>query len=260
MVYRPRPEANDLVKKYHFLRTDQQITDYSDTSNSLGKFLERDRAKQIYKIVQARHSGPIKKILDYGGGKGSMMLPFFETGAQCSVVDYYPNQLPGIQKISDDWNDFPKDLRFDVILCNHVLEHVAEPLEMLKRLRSLLLKDGVLYAEVPLEIWGGIPLEKEPVTHVNYYTLESFETMFRLAQLDILTSKAHTKSVVAAPMEVGWVLAKKNKGETFSLTSPLGQKTWNYLLPSRRYSFRRLLRVYVFAHLKNRWRSCFSGK
>ncbi|MFI5205920.1 MAG: class I SAM-dependent methyltransferase, partial [Candidatus Paceibacterales bacterium] len=143
---------------------------------------------------------------------------------------------------------------FDVILCNHVLEHVAEPLDSLKRLRTLMNDGGIIYAEVPFEVWGGIPIEKEPVTHINFFTPQSFKAMFEGAQFSVLEIRSTVRAVVGVPMAVIWVVATKKSGGDTSL-QPQGQKTWSYLVPSRCYSFKRFLKVYVLPQVIYRW--CF---
>jgi hypothetical protein len=51
-----------------------------------------------------------------------------------------------------------------------VLEHVADPLKIVQTLSGHLAEDGMLYIEVPMEIWRRAPLQEEPVTHVNFFT------------------------------------------------------------------------------------------
>lgn len=62
-------------------------------------------------------------------------------------------------------------MRLDYLQPRH--EHVAEPLRTLKDLRRRLAPDGVLYVEVPIEIWTKPPLQDEPVTHVNFFSSAS---------------------------------------------------------------------------------------
>ena len=110
--------------------------------------------------------------LDFGGGDGKLLAPFVDAGHDCYLVDYNTEPLPGVKKLADTLDGV--DDTFDAIICSHVLEHVADPLGTLRDLRARLRPGGRIYAEVPSEVWRGIPIERDPVTHVNFFTVASF--------------------------------------------------------------------------------------
>jgi len=101
------------------------------------------------------------------------MSGFLVRGWHCWVVDYTPRTVPGIARLGETLDDVDPSQRFDLIVCSHVLEHVADPVGTIKKLRCFLAERGVLYVEVPMEIWRRPPIHEEPVTHVNFFTLES---------------------------------------------------------------------------------------
>ncbi|MGY8966777.1 MAG: class I SAM-dependent methyltransferase, partial [Flavobacteriales bacterium] len=48
--------------------------------------------------------------------------------------------------------DLPfEDNQYDLILCNHVLEHIPDDIKAMRELYRVLKKDGTLIAQVPLE-------------------------------------------------------------------------------------------------------------
>ncbi len=70
--------------------------------------------------------------------------------------------------------------KFDIIICNHTLEHVDDPDSFMERVKKLLTKDGLLYLEVPnlLKPTGGFSLNKflynEHLQNFTAYALYSF--------------------------------------------------------------------------------------
>jgi len=63
---------------------------------------------------------------------------------------------------------------------------VARPKEVLRELGGLLAPHGVVYVEVPLEIWGGPPRMAEPVTHVNFFVPGSLVRLLRNSGFAVL--------------------------------------------------------------------------
>lgn len=61
--------------------------------------------------------------------------------------DLFPSR-PGIRRVDVEALDFP-DHHFDLIVCNHVLEHVANPEQALAEFRRCLTPRGVLIAQTP---------------------------------------------------------------------------------------------------------------
>lgn len=64
-------------------------------------------------------------------------------------VDFNPN-YPGIIKTVDITNNTYEDESFDIIICNHVLEHIPDENKALSECARVLKKDGVMYLSTPL--------------------------------------------------------------------------------------------------------------
>ncbi len=62
---------------------------------------------------------------------------------------------------------------FDLIVCSHVFEHIADPVQDAANLLSLLRPEGRIYIEVPCELWSSPPTPREPATHINYFSANS---------------------------------------------------------------------------------------
>jgi SAM-dependent methyltransferase len=111
------------------------------------------------------------------------MRYFLEEGCECSLVDHCEEAIPGVAKIATSEGDIPEGASFDVIVCSHVIEHVAAPVGVIAALRRHLAPDGIIFVEVPLEIWSRPPIHEEPVTHVNFFSPQSLSRLFYEAGL-----------------------------------------------------------------------------
>lgn len=60
-------------------------------------------------------------------------------------IDHAPN----LEKVCSLFQDFKTDEKFDTIIFNHVLEHIAEPIQLLKQIRTWLAPGGKFIVGVP---------------------------------------------------------------------------------------------------------------
>ena len=152
-------KSSDLDAKYAFLNQ-FEAAGVRGGANAV----DRARGREIFDAVRRMSGRAIGggAVLDYGGGDGRLMEPFRSVGCHCELVDYSPRPVPGVVKKGDTLRDLADDQRYDWIVASHVIEHVADPLGELRALRGHLLPDGILFVEVPFEIWGRPPLPEEP--------------------------------------------------------------------------------------------------
>jgi 2-polyprenyl-3-methyl-5-hydroxy-6-metoxy-1,4-benzoquinol methylase len=98
---------------------------------------------------------PVKSatsVLEIGAGGGWNLLPFMARGASVLGIDYSPSlvalgkkhNIPMRQGTFDSVSS-----KFDVIVLNHVLEHLLDPLGALKKINSLCKTSGIVYISVP---------------------------------------------------------------------------------------------------------------
>lgn len=171
IVYFPRPEKQEIDSKYRFL--EEMGQDYGENI-SHDSINELRRSKNLYRFLKKNINLPkVNKILDYGGGDGRLMYQFRKRRKQCYLIDYNKSPAIGISKLGDTIDQLAIDEKFDLIICSHVIEHVAEPLLVLQKLRRHLNKDGYIYIQVPMEVWKRPPFHIEPVTHINFFTPNS---------------------------------------------------------------------------------------
>ena len=88
------------------------------------------------------------------------------------------NNIPGVSFFGSDLTKLPlKDNSFDIILCNHVIEHIKQDQKALSELLRVLKKGGTLILGTPNEgafIWRFRNYILEPyiafrTDHVNFY-------------------------------------------------------------------------------------------
>ena len=136
-----------------------------------------EREEFIEKFLQKKSS---LNILDWGGNDGKN-TPF--NNFSNNVFLYDPSDIDiksknNIQRVNK--NTFSK-YKYDLITCNHVLEHIPFPIDTLKLFAKVLKKKGIVYIEVPCEkiVETSLPLMPDPVKkkywheHINFFSEKS---------------------------------------------------------------------------------------
>lgn len=176
VVYSPRPSERDLDEKYRFLVGLDSGSSQDRTDASAEVWRARDLHRQLRPFLRASTGA---RILDFGGGDGRLLARIRNDDNECAIVDWCDEPVEGVRWLGHTLDEIHPSKKFDIIVASHVMEHVARPREILERLGRLLTHRGVVYVEVPLEIWGGPPRIAEPVTHVNYFVPGSLVGLLR---------------------------------------------------------------------------------
>ena len=116
------------------------------------------------------------KVLDYGGAEGYLLSPLIDAGHAGYVSDYidYDREDGRIHYLGKKLGPKVREHGpYTCILLLHTLEHVADPVGMLRDLTSVLSPKGKLYVEVPLGAWMEWQHLREPLTHVNFFSEQS---------------------------------------------------------------------------------------
>ena len=97
------------------------------------------------------------KILDYGSGKSefSLFKNYYNISEITSYDPLYPNNINDIfirynidSKATNNIDDLA-DKKFDIIICQSVIEHVTNPNLVISNMKNLLKKDGIIYINNP---------------------------------------------------------------------------------------------------------------
>lgn len=124
----------------------------------------RPRRRQVFRNFRRleQHMGKFSDVyarggrwLDLGAGSGEFAFLAHQIGAHVTAVepnedyaDYCRNDL-GLSVQTATLESCNVVGPFDLIRLNHVLEHMRDPIDTLRRLAALLAEDGLLYVEVP---------------------------------------------------------------------------------------------------------------
>lgn len=96
------------------------------------------------------------RLLDFGGGIGSSLIAARQLGFVCHLceINSWARKVAAEKhNIKNIWTNLDeikqRDLKFDVIFSSHTLEHVSNPLEILRNFHSLLEVNGYLILILP---------------------------------------------------------------------------------------------------------------
>jgi SAM-dependent methyltransferase len=155
------------------------------------KFAGRD-------IIPFRGEG---RILDVGCGPGKVLRVLREQGWDAYGVDFssvaveYARSMHGLNvTLGDLFEAAYKDTFFDVVLFNHALEHMYNPVETLREVYRILKPGGLLLINIPnagsfeARVFGKWWVQWDVPRHLFHFTKETMarllaRTGFRLAEI-----------------------------------------------------------------------------
>lgn len=151
-----------------------------------------------------------KRILDVGCGTGKLLSRLQSEGKECYGIEpsKEASEIAKInlgntdkiinKSIEDAINEIPNDY-FDVILFLDVLEHLIDPLNIIKQIKTKLNHDGVIISSIPniryFHNFYDLIIKKEfqykeygvmDKTHLRFFTYKSIKNMFEVAGYSIL--------------------------------------------------------------------------
>ncbi|GMQ30205.1 class I SAM-dependent methyltransferase [Algoriphagus confluentis] len=140
--------------------------------------------RKAYKLVPER-----KKLLDFGSGKGQFLKVAKDLGWKGLGIETEPERARfaqenyRVQVLTSFYSQGKIESgNFDLITLNHVLEHLPEPMSLLKELvQQNLAVDGILYLEVPradswqAKIGGANWMHWDIPKHLTHWNSKSLE-------------------------------------------------------------------------------------
>ena len=128
---------------------------YSSTDAKFNPLIEAwtrySGRRRAQNLLRQHGKGAGLRVLDVGCGRGVLLHGFKEAGADVLGIEREGagfDQIDGIENLSlDDLLEAGR--RFDLIVIWHVLEHLPDPVDCLRKCRQLLVDGGSLFIEVP---------------------------------------------------------------------------------------------------------------
>jgi 2-polyprenyl-3-methyl-5-hydroxy-6-metoxy-1,4-benzoquinol methylase len=98
-----------------------------------------------------------KNVLEIGCSMGGILVPFLKSGAKVKgydydqrYLDYGKNRYPGLELLKGGIEKLEaENVQYDIIILNHVLEHLACPGVAVDLLKARIKPEGIIYVSVP---------------------------------------------------------------------------------------------------------------
>lgn len=224
-IFQPERFSDELLTALYEKDTSSFFGEAEDELPLIQSYLRERQA--VISSALSTHEIPLGgAILDVGGGSGECCLhlvPRYRV-VVADATDSLPAD-PRIEKVLGLFSPNLDEGSFDVVIMNHVLEHVFSPTSLLASANKMLKLEGILILEVPFELYT--PLVARHLgdwRHVAYFcrtSLRQFleksgfavdrlaleEGCYGVRRLPVLRAVAHkltTPSPVSPPLQNSW--------------------------------------------------------
>jgi SAM-dependent methyltransferase len=154
------------------------------------------------------------RVIEYGCGSGRNILAL-ECAEKAGYDINEHSRATAAQaglRVFNRTDDIPRGY-WNTVVCNHVLEHVASPLQTLQLLKSLLVSDGKLVLTVPVQghLLRLTPLDHEIDHHLYCWTPTTMRNLLLAAGFrpkEVVVRSAALEDRVEPLARVSWQLFK----------------------------------------------------
>ena len=182
-------------------RFDPSVVEYSAAYENTLHYSEhfRAHAEELADRLVADHQLVGATVVEVGSGPGHFLSMLCERGV-ARAVGFDPSYDPGRMEapghaaltIRADVLEPTSEVRADLALSQHVLEHLDDPIQLLATFASVLTDGGAVYSEVPN---GELMIDRTALwdilyEHVSYFTPPSMATA--LARAGLSTTRIAT--------------------------------------------------------------------
>ncbi|WP_320172144.1 class I SAM-dependent methyltransferase [Maridesulfovibrio sp.] len=161
---------------------------------------------KLFEVVDIPAEG---KILDIGCSCGRFLHRFSERRPdwECYGYEYELRSddvfaLHGVEKVYS--GELSKiDKKFDLVVMTHVIEHLLEPVEILKSVYHLINETGWLFVQAPCFVSN--PFDLVIRDHCSHFTTQSLKTVANLGGFSLIEIMDDW-----VPREIGFIARKDN--------------------------------------------------
>jgi 2-polyprenyl-3-methyl-5-hydroxy-6-metoxy-1,4-benzoquinol methylase len=198
-----RIRAAYIGQRYGYQNSSPNI---GDKLLALTAYLNPIRRANFDLSVFYLHYKPSGRLLDLGCGSGSLLKELNKLGWQAEGIDFDPSavklaRLSGLNVHLGEVEDQKfQDASFDAITACHVIEHISDPLGLLRECRRILRTDGSLVILTPnanswghrfyQDNWRGL----EPPRHFRIFTPSAMQSIAREAGFDVVQSRSTVRA------------------------------------------------------------------
>jgi len=205
----PKLEQFEIESLYstNYIKDVNPILDYIPDA-------EVDRFKELFTLVANIDNRTELKFLDYGCGSSAEViirttnLGYISFGVEVEEsARAQAHSLSGC-KIYSPQEIVSADIQFDLIFLGDVLEHLNSPQDTLKEICKIMLPNGILIAQGPLE---GAPTISNFLLSIKSFFLKGSPSYFPPYHVSLATRKSILEMLNKANLEV----------QTLKITEPL---------------------------------------
>jgi 2-polyprenyl-3-methyl-5-hydroxy-6-metoxy-1,4-benzoquinol methylase len=252
-------------KYYRSLYTGSKIPDSEFFDNQI-----RSGEKKFFFITQHTNlkSG---NVFEVGTGAGGILIPFKNAGFDVYGVDYDLEYLQmgkdadltllqgGVEELSN------LDVKADIIILSHVLEHVSDLDRMLRLLKECLNPEGMIYIEVPgiYSIPKNYPdfIRYLQNAHLYYFTLSSLTQIVSKNGFELVYGNEYIRAIFKqSETKVHTGYNEESAKKIISLLQQLDSRKIRTIARFRRLSYRFIVRSLEVLRLKGIIRRIFQKK
>lgn len=199
----PIPSAADLAEFY----SNDYRSAYKGTCEPRLRHAARYfRSASRHIRRQWKHYEAARTVLDIGSGSGEFLFLMRELGKSVTGLepnrgysDFCRNRL-GLDITTGGIDAFDPGCRFDHIRLSHVVEHLRDPVDKLRRVAGWLAEGGTMYVEVP--DFESYCSKKTPgrifhYGHIYNFDKDSFERLIHAAGLRIVERAGATSAFLS---------------------------------------------------------------
>ena len=156
---------------------------YARFADSSSPFRRRSSQSKFALICSHIHLGPGARLLEIGCAEGVLLRMFEELGAECHGVDISADAVaranhPNIVQATAD--ALPHgDESFDTCVSSHVIEHLADPADLLREAARVLRPQGRLVLLYPWELFRGMTVIPELLVNGQFPHPETLQRIHR---------------------------------------------------------------------------------
>ncbi len=198
----PTAEALDDFYAHHYRHfySDFGPRDGVPTEEHIRAYRIDRRCAQTAELLVARGELlPGMVVLDIGAAEGSMLKAVGDQAADTRRIAIEPNPVFGrfaMAHAGCEWHASLADLRaslpppIDLVIINHVLEHLKHPVQVLESLKPLLGPNARVYIEVP-DVLEYRKLKMLHIAHLYHFSSDSLAHLAANAGFDVRLLEKH---------------------------------------------------------------------